>query len=53
MQGEERRLKQVFNSFMEIPIYQRNYDWKIAQCERLFDDLLYAGEGMDIPSLRD
>ncbi|MGN0028994.1 MAG: DUF262 domain-containing protein [Marinilabiliaceae bacterium] len=44
MQGEVRRLKQVFNSFMEIPIYQRNYDWKISQCERLFDDLLYAGE---------
>lgn len=42
MQGEVRRLKQVFNSFMEIPIYQRNYDWKIAQCERLFDDLIYA-----------
>lgn len=44
MQGEVRKLKQVFNSFMEIPIYQRNYDWKIAQCERLFNDLIYAGE---------
>lgn len=29
---------------MEIPIYQRNYDWKIAQCERLFNDLIYAGK---------
>lgn len=48
MQGEVRRLKQVFNSFMEIPIYQRNYDWKIAQCERLFDDLLFAGAEIHI-----
>lgn len=22
-----------------IPVYQRNYDWQIKQCERLFDDL--------------
>ena len=22
-----------------IPIYQRNYDWKIANCKQLFDDL--------------
>ena len=23
-----------------IPVYQRNYDWKIEQCGRLFDDLV-------------
>lgn len=22
-----------------IPVYQRNYDWQLKQCERLFDDL--------------
>ncbi len=22
-----------------IPVYQRNYDWKMANCEQLFDDL--------------
>lgn len=45
MQGEVKKLKQVFNnSFMEIPIYQRNYDWKITHCERLFNDLLYLRE---------
>ena len=22
-----------------IPVYQRNYDWQIKQCERLFQDL--------------
>lgn len=45
MQGEVKKLIQVFNnSFMEIPIYQRNYDWQIKHCERLFDDLLYLRE---------
>lgn len=24
---------------IQIPVYQRNYDWKESQCERLFDDL--------------
>lgn len=23
-----------------IPVYQRNYDWKIEQCKQLFDDLV-------------
>lgn len=23
-----------------IPVYQRNYDWKLEQCGRLFDDLV-------------
>ena len=25
-----------------VPIYQRNYDWKIAQCEELLNDILVA-----------
>lgn len=28
-----------------VPVFQRNYDWKIAQCERLFDDLEEVLEG--------
>ena len=24
---------------LHIPVYQRNYDWSIPQCARLFDDL--------------
>ena len=28
--------KKTFN----IPVYQRNYDWKEDQCKRLFDDIL-------------
>lgn len=42
MKADEKYLVQ----FMEgsevnyiIPIYQRNYDWKIEQCKQLFDDL--------------
>jgi uncharacterized protein with ParB-like and HNH nuclease domain len=26
-----------------IPVYQRNYDWSIVQCNRLLDDILAAG----------
>lgn len=26
-----------------IPVYQRNYDWSIAQCKRLLDDILEVG----------
>jgi len=26
-----------------IPVYQRNYDWSIIQCERLLDDILEVG----------
>lgn len=43
MKGSEARLV----NFMEgsdkrfiIPVYQRNYDWKIENCKQLFDDLV-------------
>lgn len=26
-----------------IPVYQRNYDWSIAQCKQLLDDILEVG----------
>lgn len=32
MEGSEKRFI--------IPVYQRNYDWKIVNCRQLFDDLL-------------
>lgn len=32
MQGSTKRFA--------IPVYQRNYDWKIEQCKQLFDDLV-------------
>ena len=43
MKGSEER----FVRFMEgskkrfvIPVYQRNYDWKIEHCKQLYDDLI-------------
>lgn len=30
-----------------IPIYQRNYDWSIAQCKQLLDDIKYVGRGIE------
>lgn len=27
-----------------IPVYQRNYDWKIKNCEQLFNDLIYVSK---------
>lgn len=26
-----------------IPVYQRNYDWSLAQCKQLLDDIIEAG----------
>ncbi|AEF82404.1 DUF262 domain-containing protein [Leadbettera azotonutricia] len=31
-----------------IPVYQRNYDWKIEQCKQLLDDLMTIGNNNDI-----
>lgn len=43
MQGSVQPILSVYDSASRqliIPVYQRNYDWKIPQCERLFDDLV-------------
>ena len=43
MRGKDEKLLDIFNSNGKrfiIPAYQRNYDWKQANCERLFDDLV-------------
>ena len=43
MQGNETMLFQYIEGSSKrfiIPVYQRNYDWKIEQCKRLFDDLI-------------
>ena len=43
MRGRDERLLDIFNSNGKrfiIPAYQRNYDWKQVNCERLFDDLV-------------
>lgn len=37
------RLLQTRAQFV-IPIYQRTYSWTTAQCQRLWDDIIAAGE---------
>ncbi len=43
MQGSLQRLVDMFtggDTCLVIPVYQRNYDWKVENCARLFDDLV-------------
>ncbi|NLJ65409.1 MAG: DUF262 domain-containing protein [Christensenellaceae bacterium] len=43
MKGTETKLMKYMegaNKRISIPIYQRNYDWKIENCKRLYDDLI-------------
>lgn len=43
MQGSLQRLVDMFtggDTSLVIPVYQRNYDWKMDNCARLFDDLV-------------
>lgn len=30
-----------------IPVYQRNYDWSIVECEQLLSDILLVGKGSE------
>ena len=41
MKGDSKQIHKVFlnTQHFKVPIYQRRYSWKIAQCERLFDDI--------------
>jgi uncharacterized protein with ParB-like and HNH nuclease domain len=42
LKGQPTEIWQIYNksnSTLEIPVYQRNYDWGTPQCARLFDDL--------------
>lgn len=33
-----------------VPIYQRVYSWERAECQRLWDDILYAGKTESLPA---
>lgn len=37
-------LQQLFNQQFVVPVYQRHYSWKKKQCNKLWDDLIRAGE---------
>lgn len=42
MKGYVKEIYKVYgeqDKNLIIPVYQRNYDWKIKQCSRLFDDI--------------
>ncbi|MCQ2373161.1 MAG: DUF262 domain-containing protein [Phascolarctobacterium sp.] len=43
MQGESTKLEwymSAASSRFDIPVYQRNYDWREANCKHLYDDLV-------------
>ena len=43
MKGAELRLVEYMEGSKKrfvIPVYQRNYDWKMENCKQLFDDLV-------------
>lgn len=43
MKGSEEQLLEFMDGHDKrflIPVYQRNYDWKIGNCRQLFDDLV-------------
>ena len=43
MKGSEQRLVEYMDGAKKrfvIPVYQRNYDWKMENCKQLFDDLI-------------
>ena len=43
MKGSEQRLAEYMDGAKKrfvIPVYQRNYDWKMENCKQLFDDLI-------------
>lgn len=40
--------KRVF----KVPVYQRNYDWTNIQCEKLFQDIMKAGENINTLPVR-
>ncbi|MFC2146636.1 DUF262 domain-containing protein, partial [Acidobacteriota bacterium] len=42
-----RFLSQPDTQFV-IPVYQRNYDWRIMECKQLMDDILVAGSDASI-----
>ena len=43
MKGSESKLIKYMEGADKqfvIPVYQRNYDWKIENCKQLYDDLI-------------
>lgn len=50
MKGNETRLVEFMDGSkkrFDIPVYQRNYDWKQENCKQLFDDLVKRSRRAD------
>ena len=48
MYGEAKKLLKYMKGSDKrfvIPVYQRNYDWKIENCKQLYDDLVWIVKG--------
>jgi uncharacterized protein with ParB-like and HNH nuclease domain len=47
MKATETKIEEFLSSNKTqfiIPVYQRNYDWKIGQCKQLLDDIIEVGK---------
>ncbi|MDK4574093.1 DUF262 domain-containing protein [Kingella kingae] len=47
MKASEQKITTFLNTAKVqfiIPVYQRNYDWKIEQCAKLLNDILTIGQ---------
>lgn len=48
MRGNARKLLQIFNAADRrfiIPVYQRNYEWRLENCAQLYNDLVNVVKG--------
>lgn len=46
-ENQVQKFLSVTETRFVIPIYQRNYDWSLAQCKQLLDDIKYVGRGAE------
>ena len=44
-------IDEYFGKDLRIPIYQRSYDWKVENCQVLFNDLLTSSRNLDKPRI--
>lgn len=53
MEGGKVTLHDILRGrkILEIPVYQRNYDWRVSHCMRLFNDIELACDARKDPTL--
>ena len=53
MKASERKITKLFSesdTVFSIPVYQRDYNWREKQCQRLFKDILQTGKNEKVSS---